>query len=472
MVCAAKRWGPQLKDLLHHIYSARDGALRLLLMVERLDTYANLALQKVPTTGLSTADMAFLTELVYGALRHQGTLDWVINQYSNMPVDRMHDVVRNILRLGTYQLLFMDKVPDSAAVNTAVELTRAWKLKGLSGFVNGVLRTIARRRENIAYPDLLTDPVRHISYKHSHPQWLVRRWLTRFGTDETIALCTANNETPPMSVRCNTLKISVEQLRCEFNKAGLSASSSLLVPDGLQVERMNRITAMPAFQSGLFVVQDESSMLVSHVLGPKPGAVVVDSCAGPGGKATHLAQLMENRGRLWAFDIHEHRLQLIKATAGRLGIDIIETCPGDATNLPEQLYETADYLLIDAPCSGLGVIRRRPDLRWKVREADLDRHARQQLALLNGSIACLKKGCSLIYSTCSTEPEENIGVIRSFLKTHSEFELSDITDLLPFTLESEEDRLEAGQGYLQLLPQRYNTDGFFLAYLRKKKEGG
>ncbi|NPV29788.1 MAG: 16S rRNA (cytosine(967)-C(5))-methyltransferase RsmB [Firmicutes bacterium] len=451
--------------------SARDGALRILLAVEREGAYANLALQKLTRSRrLNPAEMALLTELAYGTLRLRNTLDWVIGKFSKVPVERLNYVIRNILRLAVYQLLFLERVPAAAVCNESVNLARKWRLDSLAGFVNGVLRNIVRHPERIEYPSLQEDPVLHISVKYSHPAWLVERWLRRFGEEETIALCRTNNMPPPLVLRCNTLKASPEQLRKILEEEGISARPSPLIPEGLRVSRLAFLPDCASFREGFFVVQDESSMLASLVLNPQPGSFVVDACSGPGGKTSHLAQIMKNKGRVLALDIHEHRLRLVQKTCLRLGISIVETSLLDARFLPEELWGRADYLLVDAPCSGLGVIRRRPDLRWRVCPEELVHHAQAQLAILEGAGKCLKKGGVLVYSTCSTEPEENLEVVTRFLTDHPDFEPQEIVSRLPFPLVYDEDRVSARAGHLQLLPHRHGTDGFFLACLKKTSE--
>lgn len=450
---------------------ARNAALQVLLSVEKEGAYANLELQKLARTGkLSPQDTSLLTELVYGTLRRQGTLDWVIDQYSKVPVSRMNYIIRNIVRMGVYQLLYLDKVPPRAVCNEAVELAKSRGIRGLAGFVNGLLRTISRKKGEIAYPDPVEEPALFLSLKHSHPLWLVERWLERFGWEETTALCKANNEPPPVVLRCNTLKTTPEQLLKQLTKEGLVVHPSALVQEGVIVEKAAHLPELKSFQAGLFTVQDESSMIASLVLNPTPGSLVVDACSGPGGKTTHLAQLMKNEGRILAFDVHQHRLDLIEAACKRLGVTIVETVLLDARKLPEKIGERADYLLVDVPCSGLGVIRRRPELRWRVEPGDLPLHAQQQLEILGQAASCLKPGGKLVYSTCSTEPEENTGVVNSFLMEYTEFVPEDLSELLPFPLVDGRDQLNAKKGYLQLLPHRHGTDGFFLSCFRKVRK--
>ncbi len=450
------------------ISPARSGALRVLLAVEKEGAYANLVLQKLThTLKLGPKDTALMTELVNGTLRMQGTLDWVIEQFSKVSVPKMNYIIRSIVRLGVYQLLFLDRVPARAVCNDSVELAKSFGLRGLAGFVNGLLRSISRNKENISYPDPEKELAPHISLKYSHPLWMVERWLDRFGKEDTIALCKANNNPPPVMLRCNTLKIAPDQLLEKLAGEGLVVRPSSLVPEGIIVEKTTFLPNLKSFQEGYYVVQDESSMTVAIVLNPDPGSFVIDACSGPGGKTSHLAQVMKNRGRILALDVHDHRLKLVTGTCKRLGVTIVETRQLDARELAEHWGEKADYLLVDVPCSGLGVIRRRPDLRWRVESGDLAGHARQQEEILEGASRCLKTGGLLLYSTCSTEPEENTGVIDKFLREHTWFKCEDLTPLLPFPLINGDDQVSARRGFLQLLPHRHGTDGFFLACMRK-----
>lgn len=454
-------------NFLRGVSPARDGALRILLAVEKKEAYANLALKKYTKLHrLKVTDVSLMTELVYGTLRLKNNLDWVINQYSTVPVEKMNYIIRNILRMGVYQLLFLDKIPVPAACNESVELAKKWKLDKLSGFVNGLLRNVAAHKEQISYPSLDDDPALHISVKYSHPFWLVNRWLKRFGVEETIRLCQANNEHPPIVVRCNTLKITPERLRQELEKNNILVRPSPLIYEGLRIANFTFIPELLPFQKGYFVVQDESSMLASYILNPRPGSFVIDACSGPGGKTTHLAQIMRNKGKILALDIHMHRLKLVTDACSRLGISIVETRLLDAKRIPEELCEKADYILVDAPCSGLGVIRRRPDLRWRLQEDNLQFYAQEQFEILRNISKCLKKGGFLLYSTCTTEPEENIGVVENFLEECTDFKPVDLSMLVPFPLFGDALR-SAREGYLQLLPHTFGTDGFFLAYFRK-----
>jgi 16S rRNA (cytosine967-C5)-methyltransferase len=360
--------------------------------------------------------------------------------------------------MGAYQLLYLDRIPPSAACNEAVNLTKRYGHMGTAKFVNGILRAIARSKDQIEFPDIVSDPVEHIALRFSHPAWLVRRWIARFGVEETIQLCKKNNETPNMSVRANLLKTTRQELQQQLEADGLTVEASRWAPEGLLIDGFSALGQLDALRQGLFQVQDESSMLVAHVLDPQPGEFVIDACGAPGGKTTHIAQKMGNQGRVLSTDIHTHKLKLTAENCGRLGIDIVETKTMDARFMHEIYFEQAERVLVDAPCSGLGVLRRKPDSRWRKCPEMLVELPNLQTAILESAAQCVKPAGILVYSTCTIEPEENEAVIRRFLSGHPEYTLEHAGLLLP------EPRPEE---MVQLYPHRDNVDGFFIARLRK-----
>lgn len=449
--------------------SARELALKVLKAVEEEGAYANLALNRVLEKHRpGKLDRAFATELSYGALRSLNTLDWVLAQFIKQPLSSQTPTVRNILRLGVYQLMFMDRVPPSAACNEGAEMARKHGHAGTVKFVNGVLRNVSRRFKEIQFPGLEDNPVEHISLRYSHPAWMVKRWLEEFGPTDTIALCRANNEPAPNTVRTNTLKTTRPELAERMQSEGLVVRETAYAPEGLNIEGFFSLGSLAAFKEGLFQVQDESSMLAGRALAPVPGSTVIDSCSAPGGKTTHLAQLMENRGEILAVDIHPHKLALITENCTRLGINIIDGLTGDARELPERLHNRADFLLVDAPCSGLGVLRRRPDARWRKEPGQLPAIVKLQAEILDGTSRCVKEGGVMVYSTCTITREENWGQVEDFLVRHPEFEPEDLTSLLPSEMDFEG---TLARGYLQILPHRHGMDGFFIARMRKKGIG-
>lgn len=449
--------------------SARGLALRVLIDVEQNGAFANLALNKVlEKYRPGKLDRAFATELAYGVLRSLNTLDWVLAQFVSQPLDRQSIPVRNILRLGVYQLMFMDRVPNAAACNEAAVLARQYGHEGVVRFVNGVLRNVSRRLGEIKYPALHENPVEHIALKYSHPHWLVKRWLEEFGPEDTIAICRADNEPAPNTIRTNTLKISREELAEKLSREGLSVAKTSFAPEGLYIEGFLSPGSLDSFQEGLFQIQDESSMLAARALAPLPGSLVIDACAAPGGKTTHLAQLMENRGKILAFDIHPHKLDLIKENCSRLGVEIVEVAGGDARELPGRLHGQADFVLVDAPCSGLGVLRRRPDARWRKNEHEIAELVQLQSQILDSASRCVKDGGVLLYSTCSITHEENLGQVENFLSGHPWFELEKLNENLPGGLDYKN---TLSRGYIQIYPGSHGMDGFFIARMRKKGSG-
>ncbi|ABO50234.1 sun protein [Desulforamulus reducens MI-1] len=446
--------------------SARELALLVSKAVEDEGAYANLALNKLlEQYQPGKLDRAFATEIVYGVLRNLNTIDWVLAHFLKQPLASQTVWIRNILRMGTYQIMFMPRVPDSAACNESVNLAKKYGHQGAPKFVNGVLRNVARQQHSLEFPDSKEAPVDHIALKYSHPTWLVERWLMQYGFEQTIALCQANNRPAPNTVRTNTLKISREDLMARLKAEGVEARETKFVPEGLNLSGFLSYRTLKSFQGGFFQVQDESSMLVAHVLNPSSGAKVLDVASAPGGKTTHLAQLMGDSGQIIAFDIYSHKLDLIMDNCRRLGIQSIQAEVADARDLHKKYQGWADYVLVDAPCSGLGVLRRRPDSRWRKDPSQLPGIVRLQKEILQSAAQCLRPGGVLVYSTCTITKEENIGVVEEFLKNHPEFIMGDLRQLLPPGLDEEK---SAEKGYIQLLPHVHGMDGFFIARLRKK----
>jgi 16S rRNA (cytosine967-C5)-methyltransferase len=449
--------------------SAREIALKILYKVDVEDTYANIAVRDaLKHSILNGPDRGLVTELVYGTARTRNTIDWLLDQLLSKGIKKVTPWIRNILRLGVYQLYFLDKIPASAAVNESVKLAKKYGHPGTVKLVNGVLRNFERRKQEFVFPDLNEKPVQHISIKYSHPEWMVKRWLKEFGIKATIELCKANNRPATNSIRTNTLKISREDLMLELKKEGVSCQESSFTPEGLIIDKFNSLDELEAFKKGYFLLQDEASMVIAHLLKPQPGAFIIDACAAPGTKTTHLAQLSNDRGQILAFDIYEHKLSLIRDNCRHLGINSVRVDLKDAREIGSLYLGQVDYLLIDAPCSGLGVLRRRADARWKKSLEQIKELKKLQLEILQGACGCLKPGGSLIYSTCSISPEENIEVVREFLQSNSEFRLSSLLEYLPFSLERAEDLETAKEGYIQFLPYIHGTDGFFAARMIKE----
>lgn len=440
--------------------NARETALHIVNDIEIQGAYANIALAKVLSAHqLSDQDRRFVTELVYGTVKAKVTIDYFLEKFISRGLSSLSPVILNILRLGVYQLLFLTKVPVSAACNQSVELAKKYGHVGTVKFVNGVLRNIARSPEKLSYPDKQRQPIEFLALTYFHPQWMIKRWLERFGFEETEQLCQANNEIPPLSLRTNTLKIDRLALLKILGEEGVTCESASNVPEGILCSKHPSLGSLSSLTEGLFQVQDISSMLVAHVLGPKKGEYVIDACGAPGGKSTHIAALMENQGRVLSVDLYDHKLALTRQNAERLGIEIIETLALDATDLASANVGKADRVLVDAPCSGLGVLRRKPDARWRKSPELLTELPRLQLAILESAAQCLKSGGTLVYSTCTTEPEENEQLVQSFLQRNDQFTLEETGLFLPCPIK---------KTLVQYLPHRDQQDGFFIARMHRK----
>lgn len=445
---------------------AREIALKVLKAVEVDGAYANIALNKyLEEYQPSKLDRAFATELAYGAIRTLNTVDWVLARFIQKPLAAQSVWIRNILRMGVYQLLYMERVPPAAACNEAVELAKKYGTPGMAGFVNGVLRNVVRERDKLSFPPLDDDPVGHISLKYSHPTWMVERWLREFGIEETIAMCRANNANAPNTVRTNTLRTNRDELVAALREEGVAAQKTRFAPEGLEIRGFVSLRTLTAYRRGLFQVQDESSMLIGHAVNPAPGSHVLDVCSAPGGKATHLAQQMRNDGTIIAMDIHPHKLALIEESCRRLGVKSVEALAFDARELPGAYAGWADYTLVDAPCSGLGVLRRRADARWRKEAAQLPGLVKLQEAILDAAAATVRPGGVLVYSTCTITREENQEQVEKFLERHPDFYLEDLRPFIPALLPE----AELARGYIQVLPHTHGMDGFFVARMRRRE---
>lgn len=450
--------------------TAREIGLRVLYAVEEEGAYANLTLNRfLQESALSRPDRGLVTELVYGTLKRRATLDWVLTKFLSRPLEKLDPWIREILRQGAFQLLFLDRIPASAACNEAVNLAKIFGHSGTAGLVNGVLRNVVRNRENLDFPDSETDPAAYLETRQSHPRWLIEKWVRELGGEETSALCAANNETPPITVRTNTLKITRERLIEILREEGIAAEPARYAPEGIIVGDLAALSSLASFREGLFQVQDESSMLAARIVNPKPGDLVIDACSAPGGKTTHLAELMQNQGRVVALDVHPHKLHLIEDNCRRLGIEIVETRTADARTLPGEWAGKADCVLVDAPCSGLGVIRRRPEIRWRQGPEQIAGLADLQKELLTAAAGCVRPGGTLVYSTCTISEAENSRAAAEFTAAHPEFVRADLLPYLPQGLRPAgvSDQLPLVQ--IQLLPHHHGTDGFFIARWERKQ---
>ena len=442
---------------------ARQTALQILHAIDAAQAYADVALrQTLQDSPLDRRDRAFVTECVYGVVRWQGRIDWLLQHVCRHPLEAMTPWIRNILRLGAYQCLWMHRVPQRAAVYEAVALARRFGHAGTAALVNGVLRTLMRQHHTFCPPDPETQPVAHLAVMFSHPEWLVLRWLQRYGWTRTRALCEANNQPAAITLRTNTRRTTTAALSRRLAQEGLAhITASTLHADGLRVRGTDRLDRLPSYQAGLFQVQDEGAMLVAPLCQVQPGQWVLEACAAPGGKTTHLAQLLHDSGQIVALDVQPGRLRLLQDNMRRLQLSCITPIVADAAvALP--VRRRFDCILVDAPCSGLGVLRRHPDIKWRKTPADLGRLQATQRHLLQQVQSYLAHDGRLVYSVCSNELEETSDVVTQFLHHHPHLILEAIEPAsVPLRL-----RTAACAGMLDLTPEQGGTDGVFVARFR------
>ncbi len=443
--------------------NARKRALEVLIRLEMGDSNLD-ALMQEGLEGLSALDRAFTMELVYGVLRWRIKIDWIIDLYSKINTRKLEHLVLGVLRLGVYQLLFLNRVPTHAAIDESIKLLKvpAGKEEKKAGFVNAILRKVERERERVIFPNIKNDPVKYLSVVYSHPEWIIERWLKRYGIKEIIALCQSDNKVPPTTLRTNTLRTTRERLLESLRNDGVKAEITRFSPLGIEIiESKGPTSLLPT--SDLYI-QDEASQLIPYLLNPRPGEVILDACASPGGKTSQIVQLMENRGMVYAMDVNPNRVRLIEEVCKRLGAEIVSAIEGDATKdivfKPEGGF---DGILLDAPCTGLGVLGRNPDIRYKRKEEDIKRLSVLQLRMMENLSRYLREGGRLIYSTCTLEPEENERVIEVFLKNHKGFVVEDAADFLPGNCKVLTDE----DGLLRTFPPRDGMDGFFAARVKK-----
>jgi 16S rRNA (cytosine967-C5)-methyltransferase len=442
--------------------SIRHQAVEILNQISLSDAFAspliNDCLDKNDLSG--TPDGRLLTHLVYGVLRFRGHLDWILSKLYRGDFEKMDEGIKNVLRLGIFQFKFSDRLPDFAVVNEAVKIAKLIR-PDKSGLVNAVLRNYLRHGNKIAFPSSKNNPAQYLATFDSHPLWLVKRWLKIFGFEETMALCSANNELPPLTLRVNTLKISREEIKQKLALAGFSPEATQYSPDGIILNTSaNPIQKTDFFDNGFLRIQDEGAQLISYLLDQKDAPSILDACTGAGGKATHLAAILKNKGSIVAIDRNPERIAELKQEATRLGINIVEAQKFDLSeSLPDSLMEKFDCVLVDAPCSGTGTLRRNPEIKWRIAEKDLRIFSAAQKAILKNASAAVKRGGCLIYCTCSLLPEENENIVDDFLKNHMKFSIHPPSAAM-------NSQLIDRRGFLHTSPHRYHMDGFFGAILK------
>lgn len=414
---------------------------------------------------LTLLDRSFLTELTYGILRWRGKLDWVIRHFSKIPLEKIEPDILNTLRLGCYQILILSKIPHAAAVNESVELAKQGRGKGGASFVNAILRALIRKKGEVRYPDIQQDPALHIAVVNSHPLWLVHRWIDEMGIEETIRVCTFNNQMSTLTLRTNTLKMDRTRLLELLREEGLNPFPTPFSEEGIWVKEAPPTSELPLSHKGLYRIQDEASQLVTSILNPQPGECILDGCAAPGGKTSHIAQRMENRGEIYALDLNRKKLNWIGKGCDQLGITIVKTVRGDASKpLPIPEGVEFDRVLVDVPCSGFGTIRKNPDVKWRKNEEDILRLSGVQHSILKNLSRYVKEGGQLVYSTCTVFHEENEDVVVKFLNEHPNFHLDppEQTLLMKWRPIIEKD-------FIKTFPPKDQMDGFFIARMVKTR---
>ena len=413
----------------------------------------------------SKPERALTQALVYGVLRWRSRIDYLINHFSRTRFNKINPNILNILRLGLFQIIYLDRIPDSAAVNTAVELAKSCGAPWVVGFVNALLRKAAREFKTVAFPNPCKHFVAAMALQKSFPEWIIRKWVGRYGKKITAAVCDSLNTIPSLTIRVNTLKTSRSQLAEALGMEAERVEPTAYSPDGITFNTpAGAIPTLKTFKTGWFQVQDEAAQLVSLLVDPQPGETVLDACAGLGGKSGHLAQLMKNKGTLVAADTNPNRLNRLAAEMARLGISSVATLLHDLEEeWPRDQPAGFDRILLDAPCSGLGVMRRNPDIKWRASRQNLTAYRDRQIRLLENLARLVKPTGTLVYSVCSPEPEENESVVEEFLKKHREFAISNAGGRLPqkFRLAAET------AGAFRTFPRLTMMDGFF--FIRFKR---
>lgn len=445
---------------------ARELALNILYEVMEKGAYANLSLEKaLRSSHLTHNDRNLVTEIVNGTIRMVKHLDWVLNLFLQKPIQKQNPWLRNILRIAAYQLIFMERIPDYAAVNHAVDLCRKKSSPALTSVCNGVLRNLLRKQGEYEYPPI--DSQEYLAVYYSQPDWLVQKWLDEYGRETTEAMLLYLNNRAGICLRTNELTAETAQVLQELAEEGVTAAVSPFIPWSIQVASMDKsIEELAGFQQGHFYIQNEAAMLAGVILDPQPGESILDLCCGVGGKTTHFAERMHNQGNIEAIDLYDHKLSLLEKNCRRLGITIVQAYQKNILAIkPEQTWPR---VFLDAPCSGLGVLNRRSDSRWKKKPEEITELSHIQSTLLQIAGQTVSPGGVLVYSTCTINKFENEAVVNGFLAENPAFQLEAMDRLLDFLPLDETDRLDTQQGFLTLMPGKYETDGMFYARMRRR----
>ena len=442
--------------------NARLVALKALLKVQYDDGYSNIVLDNILNkSGLSKKDRSLTTAIFYGVLERRIELDYIISLYSKTKLKKLSKDNLEILRMGVYQIKYMDKIPNSAVINESVKLAKMRRQFKSTGFINAVLRSIDNNLNNIQIPKEKDDMLLHLSIKYSCPEWLIKHFVDSYNMQNTQKILQSLSGRPPLIIRVNTLKNTTDELIEILKFEGINASRTIL-ENALEINSIDSMSNIKAFREGRFHVQDLASQICCDILNPKEGQTVIDVCAAPGGKTFNIAQRLQNKGTVFSFDLYESKVNLIKDGAKRLGIEIINAFVRDASS-QKDVMPIADRVLCDVPCSGLGIIRRKPEIRYKNKEI-LDSLKSLQYLILCNSEKFTKENGILVYSTCTLNPLENTYVANKFLKEHNNYEPYEIK--LPSGITR---GIDEPKNQLTLLPGLNNTDGFFIAAFKKRK---
>ena len=443
----------------------RELVLGILMETLEQDNYSNVVIHNtlMKYQYLEKQDRAFLSRLSEGCVERCIQLDYVIDSFSKVKVKKMKAPIRNILRMGVYQILYMDQVPDSAACNESVKLAQRKGFVNLKGFVNGVLRNVSRNKESIVYPDKAENPKKYLEVMYSCPEWIVDLWLKEYSMEEVEAALKSSLERKTMSIRCNTARITTEELIRRLEEEKITVEKGEYFPYALKIRDYNYLNRVEAFRDGLFQVQDESSMLIAQAAGIESGDVIIDVCAAPGGKTTHSAELLKGTGMVYSRDLTEYKVSLIEENIERLGLSNVTCKVQDALELVKEDIGRADIVLADLPCSGLGVIGKKADIKYKTKPEDIESLAKLQRDILSVVSRYVKPGGVLIYSTCTVNHVENLDN-RNWILENLDFEAESLDTFIPESLKEETTK----EGYLQLFPGKHKCDGFFVSRFRKK----
>jgi len=441
----------------------RQIAFLALREVHRRGAFADAALDRTfRNSQLSDLDRRLVTELVYGSVRRMRSIDFIIDKLATKKSSQQPPDLRTILHLGIYQLQYLNNIPPSAAVNTTVQLAKENKLSGLSSFVNGLLRQYIRLTETDLNPLTITNyksSVERLGILHSFPDWLVELWIEQIGETETEQLCEWFNQSPTIDLRINPLKSSIAQIETAFQAQNISTSRIPHLPQALRLNSSTgAIQNLPGYSEGWWTIQDSSAQLVTHLLDPQPGEIIIDACAAPGGKTTHSAELMQDTGTIYACDKTASRLKKLTENADRLQMKSIKIHTGDSRQFPE-FINLADRVLLDAPCSGLGTLHRRADARWRHTPENIQQQSQLQSELLANAATFVKSGGVLVYATCTIHPLENEQVVRSFLDSNPDWQIEAPTIDLPVQ--------PSPEGWVKLWPHKHQMDGFFMVRLKR-----